>query len=61
MFVYLFFFSDLIELKLCLVLDPKIRLYFSLGLMVFAGIGLYAGDIIVPLTEEEKEANELAK
>lgn len=29
--------------------------------MVFAGIGLYAGDIIVPLTEEEKEANELAK
>lgn len=43
------------------MLDPKIRLYFSLAVMAFAGIGLWAGDRLVPLTEEEKEANELAQ
>ena len=38
------------------VLDPKTRLYFSLGLMAFAAIGLYMGDKLVPESEEEKVA-----
>lgn len=44
-----------------LVLSPTVRLYFCLGLMVFAGIGLWAGDKLVPLTEEEKEVQRLSK
>ncbi|KAI5480422.1 hypothetical protein MNV49_000997 [Pseudohyphozyma bogoriensis] len=44
-----------------LVLDPKTRLYFSLGMMVFAAIGLWAGDYFVPETEEEKDAAASAK
>lgn len=35
------------------MLDPKTRLYFSLGLMAFAVIGLYAGDWLVPDEEGE--------
>lgn len=40
------------------VLDPKVRLYFSLGLMAFAALGLWGGDYLVPETEEEKQARE---
>lgn len=40
------------------MLDPKTRLYFSLGLMAFAGLGLYLGDTLVPESDEEREARE---
>ncbi|SCV73461.1 BQ2448_7387 [Microbotryum intermedium] len=37
-----------------LVLPPKTRLYISLGVFVFALIGLYGGDYLVPETEVER-------
>lgn len=40
------------------VLNPKTRLYFSLGLMACAAIGLYLGDTLVPESDEEKQARE---
>lgn len=40
------------------MLDPKTRLYFSLGMMAFAAIGLYLGDSLVPESEEEKRERE---
>ncbi|KDE09852.1 hypothetical protein MVLG_00250 [Microbotryum lychnidis-dioicae p1A1 Lamole] len=37
-----------------LVLPPRTRLYISLGVFVFALIGLYGGDYLVPETEVER-------
>ncbi|KAM0747289.1 hypothetical protein T439DRAFT_383425 [Meredithblackwellia eburnea MCA 4105] len=43
-----------------LVLDPKIRLYFWLGTIVFALVGLYGGDYLVPdATEKEDGESEI--
>ncbi|GAA5966353.1 hypothetical protein JCM21900_005142 [Sporobolomyces salmonicolor] len=40
-----------------LVLPPRVRLYFWLALGAFATVGLYAGDWLIPESEEEKLAH----
>jgi hypothetical protein len=41
--------------RLLAVLPPKTRLYLSLALGALGLVGLYAGDWLVPETQEEKK------